>query len=371
MATTEKKARAVGEHVDRDEWLLERARTGLGSSELPIILGADPFGRSEADLQRKKLAAIDDGRLIDQPDSDTLLRGRLFEDDAVELWQMRAERGRQTEPAAMRVHPDAPVLSSADRRALPTPDFPEAPLEVKAPHYWTYKKIEAGGLQDYMNVQGQVHSLVHGARGTEWAIFRSDPLGILAFYLEADEGFHEIILERAEAWWIRHIVEREPAPEIPTGEPLVDLTKLPKVEGEIVQLDDEKDRRFLAAMAEAYEYRQEANDLYSEFVDRVKEGRLPVGVFETERARLYHKVIEPSPRTKIKDEELGRLVDPAKLQDALVRFLGDFPGIEDHDVLDMLRRLGDHIRVDVSEYKRSRKGYQQVRIYPKQVEAGI
>lgn len=350
----------IAEYHDRERWLLERHRQGVGSSEVPIILGVDPFGRSEADLQRKKLAAIDEGRLLDVPDSDAMLRGRLFEDDAVELWQMRAERGRNVRKVPLRSHPEVPLLSSADRLALREGELPTAPLEAKVPGWRQFKVIDEGGLSDYMNVQGQVHALVHVHPGTEWVVMRADPIAVRGFFVEADAGFGAIIEDRVAAWWNRHIIDREPAPELPAGEPLVDLSKLPKVEGRVVQLDDEEDRAFVSRMIEARDLRDESKALYDGMVAEIKDGRLPIGVFETDRARLYHAVRGGGTRLKVSDTDLAQLIDPLRLQ-AHIMALFESEGIA--GPVEWLAQIAEEIRVDPQHYHVPKAEYQEVKLY--------
>ncbi len=353
----------VAEYHDRDAWLLERHRQGVGSSEVPIILGVDPFGRSEADLQRKKLAAIDEGRLLDSEENDAMLRGRLFEDPAIELWKLRAERGRNVRRVALRRSRELPtLLSSADRQALSSDDYPTAPLEVKVPGWRQFRVIEDGGLSDYMNVQGQVHSHVHGAEGTEWAVMRADPLGLRGFWIPADGAFHEIMLERVDRWWERHIVNREPAPEIPSGEPLVDLSKLPKVEGRVVTLTELDDIAFLKRMAEAREVRDEADEFYKVLVDEVKAGRFPLGVFEGAGVRMYHAERAGRKSIKVTAADLAQLVDPLRLQAALTRELDRF-GVTPVVLQKLLAHIADEVRPDVEAYEQTSASYQEVKLY--------
>lgn len=355
----------VAEYHDRARWLLERARSGIGSSEVPIILGVDPFGRTEADLQRKKLAAIDEGRLLDAPDNDAMLRGRMFEDDAIQLWQERAERGREVRRVGLRQCRElAVLLSSADRQALSTDELPTAPLEAKVPGWRQFKLIDEGGLSDYMSVQGQVHALVHRAPGTEWVVMRADPIAVRGFWIPADEAFQEIILERVAAWWQRHIVDREPASELPAGEPLVDLAKLPKVEGKVVQVEAESEVEFLRDMWEARELRDQAKETYDAYVEAVKGGRFPIGVFEGGGVRMYHSLRGGGTRLKVVDADLAQLVDPLRLQQVLVRELqrasAAIPGSE---VREILARVADEIRVDPQHYHVPKAEYQEVKLY--------
>lgn len=354
----------VAEYHDRETWLLERARSGIGSSEVSIILGLDPFGRSEADLQRKKLAAIDDGRLLDSPDNDAMLRGRLFEDDAIELWQMRAERGRAVRRVALRQDREVGVLlSSADRQALSSGELPTAPLEAKVPGWRQFKIIEDGGLSDYMNVQGQVHSLVHGAPGTEWVVMRADPLAVRGFWIPADEDFGDIIRERVAAWWIRHIIEREPAPELPADEASVDLSKLPKVEGRVVRLDGPEDVDFLTKMWEARELRDEAKAVYDELVAQVKEGRYPLGVFEGGDFRMYHSQRGGGKRFKCTKADVAQLVDPLRLEAVLTREAEKRRLTSAAALAELLHDVADEIRVNPESYEVNATEYQEVKLY--------
>lgn len=334
----------IAEYHDREAWLAAR-NNYITATRAAAILGVHPY-KGPADVQREVLHGPDDAT-----DSPILRRGRMLEPVAVELWE--EETGRKARRVPFRVSRDVPLIAcSADRQALADDEHPTRPLEVKTLQWRGFERIRRTGLDDYMNVQGQVQSFVHRADATEWAVLHPDSFRLLAFTIEADPAFQERMVETLLDWWHRHIVNREP---VAVTEPAPEL-ELPEVSGEIRMVDGEL-AQALADIAEAKEVRDEAERFYGMLKDRFKE-ELELGVYEsTDGVRLYHAQRGGSERFIMTRAEAAQLIDPVKLQTALVREFGE------RCALDLLREIGDEVKVDPADYTKRGAAYREIRVY--------
>jgi len=264
--------------ADRERWLEER-QSVIGASEIMATVGMHPY-MTPKQLQEEKL-----GLAPPKEETSAMRRGKLLEPVAVKLWE--EETGMTTRGAPMRSHPEHPhVAATTDRMVKEL----EQPLEAKCLGYASFQKIRRNGLTDYIIGQVQVQAFVWDVDGTHLSVMHPDSLETLPFEVELDHDFVAHLVGNAEAWWHKHIINREPVEEGLTAGQEDVAAKLPKVKGEIVTRSDDP---FLSAMQDlmdARDIRDEASALYTDAKERVAEVLGDeLGVWESKdgRFRVY------------------------------------------------------------------------------------
>lgn len=342
----------ISEYKDRDEWLAKR-REHLTASDMAVILGCHPF-KTQAELQEEKL-----GLRPPVEETRVMLRGKLFEDDAVAVWEH--DTGRKSRRTPFRVSADEPIIAcSTDRQALSDDEHPTRPLEAKALGYQVFERIRQGGLRDYMTVQGQVQAFVHRADATEWAVLHPDSLRLFKPTTPIDEGFIELMVVRARAWWQKHVVNRDPIED--DTPPEIDVPQGPP--GEITVLDDEAFYSLADEALEARGLRDAARDLYGDLQDRLKDYLTEPGAYEQDDVRV-HLLSKPGRTTLQK----SKLKHARPLDRFLVRslLLGELdPGGRTVD------ELLDTLELDFAQFEKTGNGWLEVRPYRlRSREAGL
>lgn len=347
---TEATMAPVAEYHDRSAWEAKR-RGHITATDAAAILGVSPY-KSAAQVQQEKLYGRDE--LEDKP---ILRRGRSLEDVVAQEWELRT--GRRQRRVPFRVSRQEPLIAcSADRVALADDEHPTRPLELKTAGWHVFDQIRRGGLTDMYNVQGQIQSFVHEKDATEWAILHPDSFKLLPFTVEAEPDFQAAMVETLTGWWDRHIINREPVD--PTEAPSIEL---PEVSGEIRMVGGDT-AQVLEDLADAKEVRDSAQAFYDELKERIK-AEFDLAVYETESGiRVYHAERGGGKgRFSATKGEVAQLIDPARLQVALVDALVDRARIPQAEVLELLSEIADEVRVDLDEFVKPSKAYREVRVY--------
>jgi hypothetical protein len=165
------------------------------------------------------------------------------------------------------------------------------------------------------------------------------------------------MMDRAEEWWHRHIVNREPVEAMEPPE------NLPEVEGEVMFREDAPYVEAVGNLLELRDIKKEVEEAYSAAKDQVKAALGTLGVFEGAGARVYYAMREGPKSKDWRALERARLIDPALLQAALLETLTNFPGIEDADVLEVLQFIGDDVVADLSAFEKPGNPYEELRPY--------
>lgn len=215
----------VGEAHGEDlllAWLRGR-QTGIGSSDSPVLLLGEVYGRTPMSLYLDKVQPI----VAAPEDDDTpdFRRGRTYEPLALALYT-------QEHPEAVIRRPLTPEERYRDFQVRGVPpwlfaDFdglflPRAAdgsawvLEVKCPRAWTMRRIRAGGPLPYHHAQSQHLALVaqqvaqtpagllgwHGpVAGTRMLCYDCEEVEVLTFDLPHAHAMQHDILTRGEQFW--------------------------------------------------------------------------------------------------------------------------------------------------------------------------
>ncbi len=228
-----------------EAWLAAR-RDGLGASEVPAILGLDPY-KSGLDiwLEKKGLAEPRTGDTMPQK------VGRFAEAMIASLYAEQTGAVLATVPTAR--HPElATLFASADRMVVTgsvqriiAGERPEwlYPVEIKnrggIPQGWG----EGGSDQvpDYIAVQVHIQMACYGMdRADVAALLGGNDFRI--YTLHRDAAIEATLLETAASWWQRHMVEGiEPAIEGPNAGKYL-ARKFAQVTGDVVKADATADQ---------------------------------------------------------------------------------------------------------------------------------
>lgn len=249
MTVTDQTARATGRRVtptarlllsstaSREEWLAVR-RTGLGSSDVPIVMGVADRG-SRAGVYYDKVGLLE----LERDAGEWALWGNVFEEPIAREW------ARRTRSVVRRVgivaHVDEPwMLTSLDRRVTECPLNREqrevCALEVKMRD--AHKSSEwSAGIPDSVKAQvlwqlavtglDHIHVMVviGGNDGRRFTVRR-----------EGHEQLIANIIAACRRFWFEHVVAQQP-PAVTGGERADDMVGLfqelhPNREG-LVSLD--------------------------------------------------------------------------------------------------------------------------------------
>lgn len=281
----------VAEHRDTEAWL-ERRKKHATASDIAAILGLNPF-KGPAQVQGEKL-----GFRSSDPENAAMRRGKLLEPVAAIRYTEETGRNVRRQPFRAR----GLVGASMDRQILAGPNHSTGPLELKVPGYHVFQKVRREGLPDWWILQGQVEAWVWGYDYSAFGILHADSMRLIHFDVEARDDLMGEVVPRVEAWWERHIVNREPVPE-DAAPPAVEIPEELR-KAEIVTRDDPEFLQAVAELMDARELRDTATALYNEITNRLKE-ELGVGAFEGGGVRLH--VIESAGRTSFDHRALEKV----------------------------------------------------------------
>lgn len=341
----------VAPHIDEAAWL-ERRRGLMTASSAAAVFGEHPFITPEQ-LQAEKL-----GLLPERGMTVPMERGRIFEDLAVQRFVEKEQR--EVELIGLRVHPEHPLIAAtADRKLIEDIEHPPGVLEVKVPMWRTFAQIKRNGLPPYMIVQAKLEAAVWGFDETTMAVWDTQSLELLTFPVPADPQLTADMIGQLEAWWERHIVNREPIEET---KPLEDL---PAVKGMVTHRSDRLFEDAVRDYLEARDVEKEAKEIKTEASARLKKVLDEIGVYEGGGGRVYFQQMNGNNQhaQTIKAIQAQKPIDPMKLQVALVQKLEGYPGIREFDVVEILASIAEEVRLDIDDLAVKGNPYKKLQVY--------
>jgi len=212
----------------REDWLAMR-RTGIGGSDIAAIMGLSPW-RSAVDVYLDKIGATtDDG------ENEAMYWGTVLEDVVAKHYADTSGNRIQRVGSMMR-HPDRQWMIGNIDRAIVTPGsrarFDGGKL-LGADGILECKTAGAFKAADWGNENDQDAIPTHyaaqcfwymGVTGMEWCDIAVLIGGqrYLSKRIERDDEIIAAMVEQAEAFWFRHVVDRA-APEPKSGDDAVKL----------------------------------------------------------------------------------------------------------------------------------------------------
>lgn len=331
----------------------EERRTGIGGSDIAVIMGVSPFGKTLHELWREKM-----GFGVEAEMTGPMRRGAKLEHIAAE--EFARETGRKLATGVQMIrHPERPYLiGHVDARQTDLSGEWTGILEIKVPSIQTYLRYKREGLADYISLQLQHYLGVSGASwGSVW-IWNAELWEGAHIDMERDDQLIEMMFERAGKFW--KLVEDKTPPE---GEEPVPV-EMPKLSGKLVQFGSDpmgaKWARATTDLQMATELKEESERIMEEAKARV------VGLLEEAGAtagegngvRVYNHTVKGRASFD-KDAALADLV-----------VLGGW-------ILDSKMELPDYVRkiiekpFDEKTYRKQGEPFKQFRSYfinPKQID---
>jgi putative phage-type endonuclease len=258
----------------------EERRSGIGGSDIPVILGVSPFGRTVMDVAREKL-----GLALPIVATAPMRRGRILEPIAAKEYTLDTERKLATGEVFIR-HPEKKyMIAHVDAKILRDGVW-DGILEIKIPNIQTYLRYKREGLGDYIQLQLQ-HYL--GVTGQAWgSMYIWNPEIFSGFHVDVkrDDALIDLIFNKAGEFW-DYIQRGQLPPE--TGQPITDnlpsinAGELTSMEGVPAWVSCANDLRLAA------ELRDEAEAIYERAKEKIIELMGPLDAVEGAGVRVYHR----------------------------------------------------------------------------------
>ena len=295
-----------------DDTFLEERKTGLGGSDMPVLLGVSPFGKTPTDIWREKLGYASPGA-----DTAPMQRGRRLEPVAAEEYAKTTGRNIVTGVTLYR-HPERPYLIGHVDGLIEDEAGWSGVLEIKVPNIQTYLRYKREGLADYVVIQQQAYLAVTGKQWSSAWIWNPELWQGIEVKVQRDEQIINLIYSKAEEFW--HYVETNTPP--PENGEKTSLPEMPKHTGEIVSMEDvDVWARAARDLRMASELKDEAERIYEEAKARIVGLMGPVEAAEGAGVRVYFK--EQAGRKSFDKEAL--ISDYIQAREALKVLIGVIP----------------------------------------------
>jgi putative phage-type endonuclease len=262
----------------KTEQFFEERRSGIGGSDIAVILGISPFGKTTEDIWRDKL-----GLSMPLEETGPMKRGTRLEKVAIEEYSNATGReiatGQQLYRHPLRSH----MIAHLDGQIMDEAGQWSGVLEVKIPNVQTYMKYKREGVGDYINIQLQHYLAVTGRAWGSIYIWSPEVWDGFCVDAKPEPKIIDMIYAAAGAFW--EYVESKTPPPPPT---LVGFD-FPKHEGAIVKVDSPE---WIAAANDlrlATELMKEAEHILERSKARVKDLMAGLDAAEGHGVRCYNK----------------------------------------------------------------------------------
>ena len=235
----------------------EARKSGLGSSDMPIVLGVSPWTRPEDLFEIKK------GRRPEPEESPAMKRGKVLEAVAAELYQERTGRKLWRSNQTIRHKNFKWMLAHLDRRIIGE-DKGVGALEIKCPGLRTFAKCRREGLPYYYLVQLQHQMDVAGYEWGAFAVFNSELWEMIYFDVPRDQELIDLIHEKGAEFW--NLVQTEEFYPADWSGPLAEAkpVEIPDAKQKIITIESEEWAAAVERLRDAKEILTEAQALEKE-----------------------------------------------------------------------------------------------------------
>ena len=310
-----------------DRFLAER-RSGLGGSDMPVIMGVSPFGRTPLDVWREKMGY---GESV--VDTASMQRGRRLEPVAAEEF-VKATGANIVTGVTIYRHPERPYLIGHVDGLIEDADGWSGILEIKVPNIQTFLRYRREGLADYIVIQQQSYLAVTGKQWSSAWIWNPELWQGIEVKVKRDEDIIDLIYAKADEFW--HYVETKTPP--PESGAKTSLPEMPAATSrEVVNLGG------LSAWDEAAhnlrlasELKDEAERIYEESKARIAAlmDSYKADVAEGAGLRVYHRT-QAGRKSLDKEALLADLIQHREVLKAILAHGVELPA----ELLDRLARL--------------------------------
>lgn len=349
----------TGEEHARRRFLEER-KTGIGSSDVPAIMGVDKWATAR-DVWNEKLGVADE-----LPPNEDLMRGHDLEPVAADRFARESGRSLRRRGLVRADPPNEHAIAHIDRHivAKANPDgSPGSPgiLEIKCPRFHKWLEIDRQGANLYM-----IYQVQHQLACTRWTWARygiyHPELGLRIFEMPAVHRIQDQIMQATRAFWTDYVLTRTPPPEpepveLDIPESLRDAS-IVEVQGPTWKDAIERFRIAQALSRQAEHLLDEAKETIETSMDKIA-----AAAIEGFGLRCYYRW-QDGRRTL--DKELLRaaaLLEPVAVQTAILEAADE--GLIDRErALALILRLKEkEIGADIDDYHRQGKAFRTFRPY--------
>lgn len=261
---------------------LEARKSGLGSSDTPIVLGVSPWSRPEDLFEIKK------GRRPEPEESPAMKRGKVLEAVAAELYQERTGRKLWRSNQTIRNKHFNWMLAHLDRRIVGE-DNGVGALEIKCPGLRTFAKCRREGLPFYYLVQLQHQMDVAGYEWGAFAVFNAELWEMIYFDVPRDQELIDLIHEKGAEFW--SLVETEEFFPADWSGPLADPkpVEIPDVKQKVITIESAEWAAAIERLRDAQGILGEAKALEEEAKGEIQKIMQAAGAAAAEGAgaRIY------------------------------------------------------------------------------------
>jgi len=252
--------------------------TGLGGSDMPVILGVSPFGKTTEDIWREKL-----GLTVPSEATGPMKRGTRLEPIAIEEYARETKRTVATGQVLYRHPLRQHMIAHVDGQIMDDAGEWSGVLEVKIPNVSTFMRYQREGVGDYINIQLQHYLAV---TGRPWgAIYIWSPEIWDGFAVEAKQQpeIIDLIYAKADEFW--HYVKSESPPPAAVQQQM----DFPKHDGAIVKIDSKDWAAASNDLRLATDLMKEAEFILERSKARIKELMAGLDAAEGHGVRVYNK----------------------------------------------------------------------------------
>ena len=235
----------------------EARKSGLGSSDMPAVLGVSPWVRPEDLFEIKK------GRRPEPEESPAMKRGKVLEAVAAELYQERTGRKLWRSNQTIRHRNYNWMLAHLDRRIVGE-DKGVGALEIKCPGLRTFAKCRREGLPYYYLVQLQHQMDVAGYDWGAFAVFNAELWEMIYFDVPRDQELIDLIHEKGAEFW--NLVQTEEFYPADWSGPLADAkpVEIPDAKQKVITIESAEWAAAIERLRDAKEILTEAQALEKE-----------------------------------------------------------------------------------------------------------
>lgn len=241
----------------------EARKSGLGSSDMPAVLGVSPWVKPEDLFEIKK------GRRPEPEESPAMKRGKVLEAVAAELYQERTGRKLWRSNQTIRHKHYNWMLAHLDRRIVgeKVPGKPwvtPGALEIKCPGLRTFAKCRREGLPYYYLVQLQHQMDVAGYEWGAFAVFNSELWEMIYFDVPRDQELIDLIHEKGAEFW--NLVQTEEFYPADWSGPLAEAkpVEIPDAKQRVITIESAEWAAAIERLRDAKEILTEAQALEKE-----------------------------------------------------------------------------------------------------------
>lgn len=345
----------TGEEHARRRFLEER-KTGIGSSDVPAIMGVDKWATAR-DVWNEKLGVADE-----LPPNEDLMRGHDLEPVAANRFARETGRSLRRRGLVRADPPNDHAIAHIDRHiiAKANPDgSPGSPgiLEIKCPRFHKWLEIDRQGANLYMIYQVQHQLACTGWTWARYGIYHPE-LGLRIFDMPAIDRIQDQIMQATRAFWTDYVLTRTPPPE---PEPVeLDIPESLR-DASIVEVQGPTWKDAIERFRIAQALSRQAEHLLDEAKETIETDMAKVGADAIEGfgLRCYYRW-QYGRRTLDKSAlRAAALLDPAAVQTALLEAAG--AGLIDPDkTAHLIDKLKD-CRADVDAYHKQGKPFRSFR----------